>query len=61
MKKSRVVLEQHQVNSNENLDQREQIRNENYEFGESVFENKTADHFSIPKFCLHIGKTSTNI
>ena len=43
VKKARVVLEQHQVNSNENLYQQEQISNTNYEFGESVFENKTAD------------------
>ena len=43
VKKARVVLEQHQVNCNENMDRREQISNENYEFGESVFENKTAD------------------
>ena len=43
MRKARVALEQHQVNCNESLDQREQISNGNHAFGESVFENKTAD------------------
>ena len=43
VKKARVVPEQHQVNCNENLYQQEQISNTNYKFGESVFENKTAD------------------
>ena len=36
-------MKQHQVKCNKNLDQREQISNRNYEFGESVFKNKTAD------------------
>ena len=42
LKKARVVLEQHRVNCNKNLDQREQISNKNHEFGECFFENKTA-------------------
>ena len=43
LKKACVVLEQHKVNCNKSLDQREQISSENHGFGEGFFENKTAD------------------